>query len=53
MFEMVLELAGDILLALAPNRRDHYVWHVAACALILLSCSACMFIAELAMQSKH
>ena len=53
MFETVLELVGDILLGLVPNRRAHYVWWATACILILLACSACMFIAELAMQSKR
>jgi hypothetical protein len=53
MFETVLELVGDILIALAPRQRDHYVWYIAACVLVLLSCSVCMFIAELAMQHKY
>jgi hypothetical protein len=53
MFETVLEFVSGILLGLVPNRRAHYVWWATACILILLACSVCMFIAELAIQYKR
>jgi len=53
MFETVLGIVIDILLALAPNRRDHYVWYLAACVLVILSCSGCMLIIELISFSKR
>ena len=53
MAEFVLELVIEILIALAPDRRENHVWYVAVCILILLSCSACMFMIEITMQAKH